>query len=226
LRSGQSVSWSPDVHEVARTPATVSAPAKGQISVIGDLPAGATVTAKDSTGLTVILSATTSLAPGAYTVEFRASGYEPDIRTVVVRSGQSQSWTPNVRAVPLPKATQPVVRDTRADEASIATLVRDFASAFNGRDTNVVLPLLPQNSRATWRSLLPSRDVTEFSATLGPTTSARVDGDAATVRFTLVVAFISKNATPRQQRQTFNFSGSAQRTPSGWKLTALNPSGG
>ncbi len=224
LRSGQTITWSPTVREVTRAaPVTVAPPAKGQISLTGDLPAGATVTARDSTGLTVILGPQTQLAPGTYTVEFRASGYEPDSRSVVVRSGQTQSFTPNVRPITV-KTAPPVTRDVRADQASITTLVRDFVAAFNRRDTTIVLPLLlPQNVRANWRATLPSRDVTQFSATLRNDETPRVDGDAATVRFSVDLAFRNQNSP---LRATLNFSGSAQRTASGWKLTALTSTGG
>jgi ketosteroid isomerase-like protein len=115
------------------------------------------------------------------------------------------------------------VRDTRADEQAVQSAVRDFVAAFSRRDAGTVVPLLPANARDAWRALLQNRGVTDFRATAGEVETPRVNGDAATVTFTVNISFRSQNA---DQNQMIRYEASAERAGSGWRLTALRQAGG
>ena len=202
-------------------------PLDGTVEVGGSLPAGATLSARDAAGnVRTINGRSIQLPPGTWTFDLRAPGHENDTQALVVRPGETRTWTPVVRALPPaqppPQPAQPT-RDTRADEAAVQTAVRDFIAAFNRRDAAAVVPLLPANARNAWRTLLENRSVTDFRATAGGIDTPRVDGDAATVGFTVNVSFRSQNA---DQNQTIRYEGSAQRAGAGWRLTALRQAGG
>jgi hypothetical protein len=215
LASRQHVVWAPAIREVA--PAAAAGPREGIVEVRGTFPTGAVVSARDADGrVTQINGGRISLPPGTYTLELRASGIENESRAITVRAGETEVWTPALRAV---RATPPTV-DVRADQAAIDALVRDFHARFARRDTSVVA-LLPAAERQTWQLAFTNQAAfTDFRATLASADAARVTGDSATVQFTMNVSFRSGG---RAQSPVLRYQASARRTASGWRLVQVSP---
>lgn len=205
----------------AQQPPQPAFPQEGTLAVLGELPAGSSVTARDADGRNWNLGSTpTLLPPGRYTLQFRAPGYEPDDQAVVVQSRIAESWAPRIRTIeapPVAPAPAPVA-DTRADLAAIDAAVRAFVAAFDRRDGATVVPLLPADVRANWAALLDERGVTDFSAALADIEPARISGDSATVSFVVNIAFRNNN---QNVRPVLRFTGSATRTGSGWRMVSL-----
>jgi hypothetical protein len=203
----------------------------GSLGLSGDLPPGAQVTARDAAGrIWPIAAAGTALAPGTYTIEFRAAGYETERRELAVGPGEARSWRPAL--VPLAAPTTPAyrpdppaqpTRDVEQDRAAVAALIRDFVGAFNRRDADAVVPLLPANARSDWAALLVNRDVTDFSASAAHVGAARVDGDTATIDFTINIFFRAWNQT---HRPVLQYRGTATYGSDGWRLNSLAGAGG
>jgi hypothetical protein len=191
---------------------------RGTVEVAAtNLPAGWSIIMSDPAGqATAVTARSLSLVPGTYVFEFRAPGHETDQQRITVSAGQTQRYSPDVRAVP--SRQPPPARDARADQAAIETAVRDFIAAFQRRDASVVVPLLPSEQRTNWRTLLENRGVSDWQATLGTLQPARIDGDNATVQFTVRVSFRSMNQTPRQE---LRYTGSLERSGSAWRLASL-----
>lgn len=205
-------------------PAAPAPVASGRILAVGDLPAGAAAAVSDSTGRTWPLSARPiALAPGRYTVVFHAPGYESERENIVLTSGQTERWTPNLRPVRAAEpAPPPPPRDAEAAQAAIVAAivaaVRPFVAAFDRRDTDVVLPALPPSEHQRWRRVLESDEVTDFSATLLPTTSMRIEGSLASISFSVTVSYRDEN---EPQGAHVTFFGFAERDGDGWRLYDL-----
>jgi serine/threonine protein kinase len=216
LRAGQSHVWTPNIRAVPAV-VTAAAPTDASLVVRGDLPDGATVIARDASRRTWTLSAQpTMLPPGSYSLEFTAPGFETESRTVALRAGQTESWAPTPRAVKV--APPPPQNDVRADRAAVERAVRDFVVAFNRRDAEIVLPLLPASVRPNWSTLFQDRGVTEFSAIVGSLDVVSVTGDAATVAFRVNLSFRSRSQNSSSE---LRMTGTAQRSPSGWRLAGV-----
>ena len=199
----------------------------------GTLPAGGTIslTQPDGTRRTVD-GRTVTLGAGSYTFRFEAPGYYPDQGVVEVRPGATTSWRPALKAVPEPEPPPPTTaattgttppaapaHDAAADAAAIEDAVRRWGQAFNDRDAGHIVPTLPANTRAQWQALLSDhRAVTEFHASVDSVAAPVVDGDRASVAFSLTVTFRSGNAP---QRQTLAYDAAAQRADGGWNIVSL-----
>jgi hypothetical protein len=200
------------------TPVPTPQPATGTLRIGGNLPPDATVTLTTESGqVRALVDRTATLDPGSYVLEFRASGYEPDRQTVRVRAGETETWTPTVRAVQ-PKPVDPPPPDAAVDEAKLLTAVREFVAAFNRRDTRTAIALLPADLRDRWRGLLDSRDVRNFSATLIRSEPARIAGDEVTAQFSMRVRFKSGNL-PVEQNLTG--VGTMQRSSGAFRIISL-----
>ena len=109
--------------------------------------------------------------------------------------------------------------DAAADVAAIDDAVRRWGQAFNDRDAGRIVPTLPANTRAQWQALLSDhRAVTEFHASVDSVAAPVVEGDRASVAFSITVTFRSGNAP---QRQTLDYDAAAQRADGGWKIVSL-----
>jgi serine/threonine protein kinase len=210
-----------------RQPVSAPVNVEATVQIQGDLPEGTAITVTDAFNRTrAVAGRSVRLDAGTYAFEFRAPGYEPDRRTITLRAGASESWTPALRAVPppvQPAAQQPTTqpsRDPRADQAAIETEVRNFVAALDRRDHNTVLPLLQRESRAGWQTLLTHRDVQNFRALLNGVDAARVDGASASVQFTLGVSYRNQG---ENIDETLNWIATLDRTANGWRLTLARP---
>lgn len=200
------------------TPSPTPQPVTGILRVGGNLPPDATLTLTTESGLVRgLVDRTATLDPGSYVLEFRASGYEPDRQTVRVRAGETEMWTPTVRAVQ-PKSVDPPPRDAAAEEPKLVTAVGEFVAAFNRRDTRTVVASLPADLRDRWRTLLDTREVRNFSASLIRTEPARIAGDELTIRFSMRVRFLSGNLPVEQN---LNGVGSMQRSSGAFRIVSL-----
>ncbi|MGH7467058.1 MAG: protein kinase domain-containing protein [Longimicrobiales bacterium] len=206
-------------------PATVEA----TVQIQGDLPEGASITVTDAFNRArAVAGRTIRLDPGTYAFEFRAPGYEPDRRTITLRSRGNETWTPVIRTAAPPAAQQPQpttpttqpARDARLDQAAIETEVRNFVVALDAKNHNAVLPLLLGESRDGWRHLLTHRDVQNFRALLSNVDAARVEGSAASVQFTLNVSYRNQGENIAEK---LNWMATLDRTATGWRLTLARP---
>jgi hypothetical protein len=209
----------------------------GTVGIAGDLPAGAVITVRDSIGRArTVAGRSVSLAPGTYILEARAPGHDSAEQAIIVGPGTLETWTPGLRPTPASVAqapapaepvrtpepqptTPPRVVDTSADEAAVSALVRDFVAAFNARNADTVVPLLPSNRRALYSQMLPdTRNVTAFGVVLENTQPVSVRGDTADVDFSITVSFRSNY---RDNTIRYDFTGRAERGAGGWGLVSL-----
>jgi len=164
------------------------------------------------------------LPPGTYFATVRAPGYQDADEQIEMRAGETRTWTPRLVPVAAPEPRTPAATpDRTADQEAVGTEIRAFVSALNRQDRNRVVPLLPPDVRDVWRSLLGSRAVSDFAASLQSLGDARFDGDAATVDLVINVSFRSDN---QAQKSTLRYTGSLERGPSSWRLVALRQTGG
>jgi tRNA A-37 threonylcarbamoyl transferase component Bud32/ketosteroid isomerase-like protein len=224
-RGTPAVGSKPTTNATAQPPAAPS-PALGTLDVVGNVPNGATLVVRQPDGQTrVVTGRSVSLPAGDYVLEFNAPGYDADRQNVRVAAGESRAWTPIVREVarPRPAAVPPApVHDKAADVEAIAGLVRDFAAAFDKRDTRAVVPLLPSDKQSNWQDLFENRSVKEFHARLDKIDPATIDGDVAQIDFTLHVTFRDAN---QKADVGLRFTGKATREGSGWRLVSLRSNG-
>jgi hypothetical protein len=189
--------------------------------VTGTVPQGGQLVARDSTNRAwPLVAERTSLPPGRYTLEFRAAGYDAETRQLVLQAGQTETWSPAMRATAkaAPPTTSVPAADPRADQQAIESLVRAFHASFSQRDTSVVR-LMQGADRANWSRLMVDRNtVTDFSAALGTIEQPRVTGDNGTIVFAMNVAFRSGN---QNVRQPLRYLATARRTPGGWQLISV-----
>lgn len=223
VRAGQTATWTPDVR--ATRPEPPPPPTTGTLRIDrSNLPAGATITLKPENGAARPVSGgSLDLAPGSYALEFSAEGYQSFSGTVQVTAGGTARWVATVTAVPAPPPDNPPAHDPAADRAAIETAVRDFVGAFNSRNADVVVPLLPEQARTGWRALLTNTTaVVNFKAVLGSIESASLNGDQATVPFSVQVTYESGNAG---QSSTLSYIGTARRAGGAWRLVSLRSGG-
>ena len=209
IAAGQSQTWSPTVRQTQQ-PEQPPAPTTGTVRIDrSQLPAGSTITLRRADGSTsTVTDATLQLSPGSYTLEFSADGYRPFSGSVRVTAGGNETWRPTVAAVATPPVNAPT-RDAAADRAAIETAVRDFVAAFGRRDVDTVVPLLPAAQRDPWRQLLTDRsNVTNFRASVASLQPATVDGDQASVTFSVQLQFDNRNV---DQSPVLQYVGAARR---------------
>jgi hypothetical protein len=222
ITAGGTQTWTPELR--AAQPEQPAAPTTGTLRIDRTrLPAGATITLRPTSGAArQITGATVELPPGSYTLEFAADGYRAFSSPVRITAGGTHDWAPTLTEVAAEgPPDNPPTRDPAADRAAIETSVRDFVAAFDRRDVNTVVPLLPAAARDGWRALLTNTsDVTNFSATLESVDPVSLDGDEATVRFSVRVAYENRNT---RQNPVLPYIGTARRQGGSWRLVSLQP---
>jgi hypothetical protein len=146
--------------ENSQTPATRNA----TLDVSGVVPAGGTVTARDAAGGSWQLSSQpTELAPGNYTLEFRAPGYEVADTLVALAEGDSVAWALDPRAMAVaPTSNDPQIQvGTPIPDGTVALAAALPAGGFAvARDRSG--RTWPLSSRPT--ALAPGTYTLEFSA--------------------------------------------------------------
>jgi len=196
------------------------------------LPAGAVVTLRNSAGTTQRVTGESATVPaGTWFATVTAPGYRETNEQIVLSPGETRTWSPRIEALPPPTTetpppkteTPPATVDRTADQAAVGSAIRDFVAALGRREANRVVPLLPADARDGWNTLLTSRAVTEFSATLRSVGETKFDGDSATADLVIDVSFRSSNQT---QAQTLRYTGSFEKAGAAWPLFSLRQTGG
>jgi hypothetical protein len=214
-------------------PPPPAVPTTGTVRVGGRLPAGTQVTATSADGRSRTLQSGANILPaGSYNVEARASGYVTARTVLSVSAGETETWTPDLRAVqpdptttppppppPPPPPSSPTVGGAEA-EAAVRGAIDGFVAAFAQRQTSI-LPLLPANERANWTRLFESgRSVTDMQASVTRYGTPDFQQAAATVEFSLRYSFRQQGASipPQEPR----YAASLERTATGaWRIASL-----
>ncbi|MGD8276733.1 MAG: hypothetical protein PVH00_01850, partial [Gemmatimonadota bacterium] len=157
-----------------------------------------------------------------------APGYRESNERFDLAPGETRTWSPQLEAVPAePPPTEatppPATVDRAADQAAVGAAIRGFVTALGQRDAGRVVPLLPADARDGWRTLLTSRSVTDFAATLRSVGETAFDGDNATTDMVIAVTFRSNNQT---QTPVLRYTGSFERDGAAWRLVSLRQTGG
>jgi serine/threonine-protein kinase len=97
VEDGGRQTWTPRV-----VPLPVAA-TTGVIRIAGDLPPGASLTARNAAGVERrIEGGRIELEAGAWRLAFRAPGFEEDEGSIMLAEGGSETWTPRLRREPQP----------------------------------------------------------------------------------------------------------------------------
>jgi hypothetical protein len=205
------------------TPTPPPQPARGTLEIGASVPTAAVITARDETGVTYpVIGRSRSLEPGTYTVTFRAPNYEDDQRVIVIRAGERETWTPEMRPKPVtpptggtPAQPPPI---SEADQRAIEQAVDGFVQAFANRNADVVVPLLPAQLKVYDQILRDRSNNRNFTARRESFEAAQGRGDSATAPFSINVSW----RAAEQINQTLRFVGTFQRASGGWRLVSLN----
>jgi hypothetical protein len=210
-------------------PPPPAAPTTGTVRLGGRLPAGAQATATSADGRSRTLqSGANTLPAGDYNVEVRASGYVTARTVVRVRAGETETWTPDLRAVqpdtpppppPPPPPSSPVAGGVEA-ESAVRAAIDAFAAAFAQRQTSIV-PLFPASERDNWTRLFEAgRSVTDMQASVTHYGTPDFLPTTATVEFSLRYSFRQQGASipPQEPR----YAASLEKSGAGaWRIASL-----
>ena len=190
------------------------------------LPEGAVVTLRNEAGETRRLTGqSTTLPAGGWYGTVTAPGYQEATERIDLAAGETRTWSPRLNAIPAPPAspTAQATVDRSADREAVNSAVQGFVAALGRRDADRVVTLLPPDAQDGWRTLLTSRFVSDFSASLRSVGEPTFDEDTATADIVIGVSFQSSNQT---QTPTLRYTGVFERTGTAWRLVSLRPSGG
>jgi hypothetical protein len=202
-------------------------PANGTLRIAGSLPAGAEVTVTGADGRTRPLSGgNVMLPPGTYTLEARAPGHRPVSRRLTLRSGATESWTPQLEAIPAEQAATPppaTPAEAPPAEAQVREILSAFVAALASRDLDAVARTYPGAGGAwgtQWRPFFENtRDVRNLSVRLLRIDGMSVDGDIA--RATIAVQMSYDDFRNRRQEPRFDFEATLRATGGSWSLAEL-----
>jgi hypothetical protein len=167
-----------------------------------------------------------ALPPGSYTVQVRAPGYEPASRQVVIRAGETASWSPDLRAAEAPPVTAeppPPVTDDAAAAEAVRGVIASFVQALASRDLDAIERTYPGAGGAWRRQWSPffenTRDVRNLASRLVGVNSLTAEGDVARAAFTVELRY--DDFRNRSEEPRFVFEATLRRSATGWTLTEL-----
>jgi len=210
--------------------AAPAAPATGTIEVVGSLPDGTVISVQGADGQTrQATGRSIALTPGNYDVLFSRAGWEISPRTVRLRAGDTVRVTPIARQLapepspatvaPTPApAPPPAAADMSALRAEALSRVQELVAAMARRDTATVLPLISQDRRAGWRTMLADRSVTDFQAAAESTEVTSVTEPEVMVQLRLHLSFRSSNVL---QQSTTTYRARLTPGPDGLRVVEL-----
>jgi hypothetical protein len=211
----------------AATTAAPPPPAPATFRLGSGLPADAVVTLRNTAGSTQRVTGGSATVPaGTWFATIAAPGYRETNEQIVLSPGETRTWSPRLEGLPAPPpqaVSPPATVDRTADQAAVGAAIRNFVTALGQRDANRIVPLLPADARDGWNTLLTSRAVTDFTATLRSVGETKFDGDAATADMVIGVSFRSSN---QAQAPVLRYTGSFERTGTAWRLVSLRQTGG
>jgi hypothetical protein len=204
-------------------------PLTGEVVLqVARLPEGTTLTVTDAAGASRVFDRPRMrLDAGRYVLEFSAPGYTTDLKTITLRAGDTELWSPvfakvaapaPVTELPRPQqqpVTPPVV-DTRVDEAAIQARITQFAAAFANRDRSVLAVI--HTEEPGLRAFVTERSVSNVRANAGSVSTPVIQGSNGVVSFTLNVSYRSEN---RDQSMVLPLTARLERTARGWELITV-----
>jgi hypothetical protein len=214
-------------------------PADGRLVLGTTLPAGATVTLRAADGRSYQFQGEPlALPPGRYRAELRAPGYSPINDDIQVGAGETVRWTREMTAVPRPTPppppppppparTDPPEADVAAELARAEQAVRGrlaaLATAFESRSMDQVIalyPSAPADWRNRWAAMVENpQAVRELNASITSVDDFQMNGDAATVRFTLHLEF--RDYRNAEQELNAPYTGTLRRSGDIWVIAEL-----
>lgn len=223
--------------------ASPAAPEMGTLRVVGTLPAGATVRVRGPGVNEVVAGGSARLAPGRYTVEFGAPGYEPARTEIDVRSGVTADWRPAPQPVAAePESTDPAptANDGAADdppaseppatpddaaavrEARIVAAIEAFGAALVSREPSRLRTAWPSISDADarpWEQFMASRDVRDLQVDITVPSVPEGSDDPVQVPFLLRLRYQNPGAPP--PADPIPYRATVRRDGDRWVLAGL-----
>jgi serine/threonine-protein kinase len=143
------------------------------------------------------------------------TGVAAGTATVTATSeSRTATATITVTAPPTPETPAP---DPARDRQQIEAALQAYARAVESRDLDElrrVYPGLTRQQADAWRGFFDSVNDLSFTLT---TTSVETDGDTATT----AVDALQEFRTNRQERRSFTFRATLERTANGWRITRI-----
>lgn len=210
----------------------------GTFVLAGSRIPGSDLTLSGPSGTVTPRGTEATLAPGSYTVTYRAPGYEVATSEVRIREGQTETWVPSLRPSPNPPPDEPAPRVAPAAAASagpeaaaaeVGSVIEAFVGALRTRDLDVVQARHP-GAAGDWRSRWEpfygdTRNVRDLALSLVGTPAIEVTGDAARATFSVRMTWLDFRNSEAQGR--FAFTAGFSRGPDGaWTLTELSQAPG
>ncbi|MEK9507142.1 protein kinase [Gemmatimonadota bacterium Y43] len=222
--------------------ASPAAPEPGTLRVVGTLPAGATVRVRGPGVNEVVAGGSARLAPGRYTVEFGAPGYEPARTEIDVRSGVTADWRPApepVAAEPESTDPAPTANDAADDppaseppatpddaaavrEARIVAAIEAFGAALVSREPSRLRTAWPSISDADarpWEQFMASRDVRDLQVDITVPSVPEGSDDPVQVPFLLRLRYQNPGAPP--PADPIPYRATVRRDGDRWVLAGL-----
>lgn len=231
----------------AREP-TAAAPVLGTFRVAGSLPEGATVRVRGTGVDRVLNGATTQLAPGRYTVDFTAPGYEPAGTEITVREGATAEWPLAPRPVVVAENSEPAEATPAAAgggdgstsppgeatpsaeavaaerDAAVVAAIEAFGAALVSREPARLRAAWPSISSAEaqpWEQFMGSRDVQDLRVEVTVPSVPAGGGDEMVVPFLLRLRYQNPGAPPPSD--PIPYRATVRRDGDRWVLAGLQP---
>ena len=177
---------------------------------------------------------TIQLAPGRYTVEVRASGYEVLTTELTVAAGGNADWRPALVPVPAAAEAAPAT-ETPPPEASAATAdpaalraaaitsaVEAFGAALQSRDParlRQAWPSISSGEAGPWEAFMTSRDIRDLRVDVTIPSVPADAGDRVVVPFMLRLRYENPGAPP--PGAPIPYRATVERRGDGWVLAGL-----
>jgi len=211
-----------------RVPAEPRAPAPGFVRILGEVPDDAMIRVQGDGVDRASRDRTIQLAPGRYTVELRAAGYESMSTELTVPAGGNADWRPTLVSQTTTVETPPAEPPTEAPDpgaaraAAIVSAVEAFGAALQSRDPGQlrqVWPSISSGDASPWEGFMASRDIRDLRVDVTVPSVPAEGGDRVVVPFLLRLRYQSPGAPP--PADPIPYRATVERDGDVWVLAGL-----